>query len=121
MSSTADVEPTVNSGQYELGIRKTTLGSSIENEPLNDPLIYPGLYAPSGIDMMGILVCCAFSLVLISFISIDDLLSPENCSGFLLSLLIVSTNSLFSFSRTQRSPLTVLTTNRFESVLVQIP
>ena len=29
-----------------------------ESEPLRDPLIYPGLYAPSGFDMMGILVCC---------------------------------------------------------------
>lgn len=51
-----------NTGQYELGIRNTVLGSSIENEPPHDPMIYPGLYAPSGIDMMGILVCYAFFL-----------------------------------------------------------
>ncbi|KAG0651590.1 White collar 1 [Hyphodiscus hymeniophilus] len=31
-------------------------GREVENEPLQDPLIYPGLYAPSGFDMMGILV-----------------------------------------------------------------
>ena len=52
-----------NNGPYELGIRKTALGSSIENEPVNDPLIYPGLYAPSGIDMMGILVRYSFLLL----------------------------------------------------------
>ena len=29
----------------------------VENEvSIHDPLIYPGLYAPSGIDMMSILV-----------------------------------------------------------------
>jgi len=27
-----------------------------ENSPSRDPLIYPGVYAPSGFDMMGILV-----------------------------------------------------------------
>jgi hypothetical protein len=54
-SSSQGVELGGNSG-HELGVGKTALGSSIENEPLRDPLIYPGLYAPSGIDMMGILV-----------------------------------------------------------------
>jgi len=31
-------------------------GSRIEHQPLRDPLIYPGLYAPSGFGIMGILV-----------------------------------------------------------------
>ena len=59
MSSSKQEELDGNGG-YESGIRKTMLGSDIENEPLRDPLIYPGVYAPSGIDMMGILVGFGF-------------------------------------------------------------
>lgn len=31
-------------------------GGGVRGEPVQDPLIYPGLYSPSGFDMMGILV-----------------------------------------------------------------
>lgn len=32
-------------------------GNGPDSEMLHDALIYPGLYSPSGFDMMGILVC----------------------------------------------------------------
>ncbi len=33
-------------------------GNEVDNSAVpRDPMIYPGLYAPSGFDMMGILVC----------------------------------------------------------------
>jgi hypothetical protein len=34
----------------------TMRGGSVESQQRQDPLIYPGLYSPSGFDMMGILV-----------------------------------------------------------------
>lgn len=41
----------------ELQIKRTPQGgSSLLAESVQDPMIYPGLYAPSGFDMMGILV-----------------------------------------------------------------
>ena len=42
--------------QWEDGAKNAASEWDFGNEPLQDPLIYPGLYAPSGIDMMGILV-----------------------------------------------------------------
>ena len=42
-------------GQLQIK-RKPQDGSSLVSEPVHDPMMYPGLYAPSGFDMMGILV-----------------------------------------------------------------
>ena len=43
------------SGQLQVK-RKPQDSSSLVAEPVHDPMMYPGLYAPSGFDMMGILV-----------------------------------------------------------------
>jgi len=37
-------------------VAKGSCAEDIANQPVQDPLIYPGLYSPSGFDMMGILV-----------------------------------------------------------------
>lgn len=58
-----EVDPGGKSTQYDLRTKGNTARSGVENEPLQDPLIYPGVYAPSGFDMMGILVCCVYFCV----------------------------------------------------------
>ena len=40
VSSATDDRPTGDALQYESGTRKAALGSNIENEPVNDPLIF---------------------------------------------------------------------------------
>ena len=52
VSSAQDVAPTQKDGQSA----EATSGEDVERAPVQDPLIYPGLYSPSGFDMMGILV-----------------------------------------------------------------
>jgi hypothetical protein len=52
-------------------------GNGPDSEMLHDPLIYPGLYSPSGFDMMGILVCQRLS----SFLFLQY---PEYRDGLLL-------------------------------------
>jgi len=42
-------------GQLQIKMKPQD-GSSLLAEPVHDPMMYPGLYAPSGFDMMGILV-----------------------------------------------------------------
>lgn len=57
-----------SSGQWENDVKSVTSKGEFGNEPLQDPLIYPGLYAPSGFDMMGILVGVVQSSALVSLI-----------------------------------------------------
>ncbi|TVY69015.1 White collar 1 protein [Lachnellula suecica] len=45
-----------SSGGEMLGVVHTPNSSIGSSESLRDPLIYPGLYAPSGFDMLGILI-----------------------------------------------------------------
>jgi hypothetical protein len=58
--SSAEVSKETASGRIynEIRDRKTPTanGSSLESESVKDPMIFPGLYAPSGFDIMGILV-----------------------------------------------------------------
>lgn len=53
---------TNSGGQYgNGGVYVGGAGSQmVESQPVQDPMIYPGLYAPSGFDIMDILVCKVF-------------------------------------------------------------
>jgi hypothetical protein len=43
-------------GQNDSQYSNDSGGQVMENEPLQDPLIFPGVYAPSGFNIMDILV-----------------------------------------------------------------
>jgi hypothetical protein len=49
-------------GHWGDDAEKDILGGEVEDEPVLDPMIYPGLYSPSGFDMMGILVSLCLSM-----------------------------------------------------------
>ena len=55
VSSIVDLSAAQNGSSYQ----RTNGGAGVcdvKSEPVNDPLIFPGLYSPSGFDLMGILV-----------------------------------------------------------------
>lgn len=52
-STVVDVEPPRKLARKKYAVEDREDPS----QPVKDPLIYPGVYSPSGIDMMSILVC----------------------------------------------------------------
>lgn len=48
--------PSQSHKPYEDDVNSTEWERELRDEPLQDPLMYPGIYAPSGFDMLGILV-----------------------------------------------------------------
>lgn len=52
----SSVSPDGEVAQKKQQDQQTAKGPQMQREPLHDPIMYPGLYSPSGFDMMGILV-----------------------------------------------------------------
>lgn len=60
-------EPAGNENTVQESIQQAQGDSNV---PAKDPLIYPGVYSPSGIDMLSILVC------------LSPVVSIAPCAGF---------------------------------------
>lgn len=97
-NSSVEVQEQKGAGRTlnEVRIRKTPQGSSFDIESLQDPLIFPGLYAPSGFDMMGILVSyyAWFFYTLRCIIQCDYVQSvhpsPSSYCSYILVVLVAS-------------------------------
>ena len=62
VNATQVVTSNQRNGHWGNDAEKNTSGGEVENEPVLDPMIYPGLYSPSGFDMMDILVSLYLSM-----------------------------------------------------------
>lgn len=56
VGSVQEGPPSQSHKPYEDDVNSTEWERELRDEPLQDPLMYPGIYAPSGFDMLGILI-----------------------------------------------------------------